>query len=195
MKRFFATIITIVLAGFMLWGCSKSAVKTNVEPAQAPKNAEAAQTSALPVKTADQAKMAPTKLGDASMQDQQSKKVAAQAAADNEKQFADIHFDLDKYNLNSGERAKLDKIAAWLKKNKDCKVRIEGNCDERGSAEYNLALGERRATAAMQYLADLGIEKDRISTISYGKEKPLDPGHDEAAWAKNRRDHFLVIKM
>ena len=70
---------------------------------------------------------------------------------------------------------------------------VEGHCDERGTAEYNLALGEKRATEAAKYLADLGIEKERIKTISYGKEMPLDKGHDEAAWAKNRRAHFVIF--
>ena len=70
---------------------------------------------------------------------------------------------------------------------------IEGHCDERGTAEYNLALGDKRATEAAKYLADLGIDKERIKTISYGKEMPLDRGHDEAAWAKNRRAHFVIF--
>lgn len=89
----------------------------------------------------------------------------------------------------------LNKIAERLKKNESYTIKIEGNCDERGTTEYNLALGNRRANAAMNYLVNLGIKKERIKTVSYGKEKPLDPGHDEAAWAKNRRDHFVVIKM
>jgi peptidoglycan-associated lipoprotein len=71
---------------------------------------------------------------------------------------------------------------------------IKGNCDERGTVEYNMALGRERADEAAKYLIDLGIEKERIKTISYGKERPLDPGHNETAWAKNRRDHFIVIQ-
>ena len=81
-----------------------------------------------------------------------------------------------------------------MKKNSALKVRIEGHCDERGSDEYNLALGERRAKAAMNYLVTLGIADKRLSVISYGKEKPVDPGHDEAAWAKNRRAEFVIQK-
>jgi peptidoglycan-associated lipoprotein len=73
-------------------------------------------------------------------------------------------------------------------------VRIEGNCDERGSDDYNMALGERRAKAAKDYLVNLGIASDRISTISYGEEKPADPGHDEEAWARNRRAEFVIVK-
>jgi peptidoglycan-associated lipoprotein len=73
------------------------------------------------------------------------------------------------------------------------KIQIEGHCDERGTNEYNLALGERRANSAKKYLISLGMPADQISTISYGEEKPLDPGHNEEAWAKNRRGHFIVL--
>jgi peptidoglycan-associated lipoprotein len=83
--------------------------------------------------------------------------------------------------------------AAWLKKNPKMKIQIEGYCDERGTAEYNLALGERRANMTKKYLLSLGISSDRISTISYGEERPLDPGHNEEAWGKNRRAHIVVL--
>ena len=104
-----------------------------------------------------------------------------------------IYFDFDSYKLSDAARASLVNNAESLKKDAVDKVRIEGNCDERGSDEYNLALGERRAKAAMQYLITMGIPADRLTFISYGKEKPVDPGHDEAAWAKNRRDDFIVV--
>ena len=83
-------------------------------------------------------------------------------------------------------------VADYLKKNPKAKLQIEGHCDERGTAEYNMALGERRATAVMTYLVSLGVSKAALSTVSFGKEKPLDPGHDEGAWAKNRRAHFVL---
>ncbi|RII26263.1 MAG: peptidoglycan-associated lipoprotein [Geobacter sp.] len=103
-----------------------------------------------------------------------------------------IYFDFDASGLSSASRTTLAKNAELLKKDSAANVRIEGNCDERGSDEYNLALGERRAKAAAKYLITLGVAENRISTISYGKEKPADPGHNEAAWAKNRRDEFLL---
>ena len=103
-----------------------------------------------------------------------------------------VYFSFDSSNLDDGARQNLTKNAAFMKKNGSAKVRIEGNCDERGSDEYNLALGERRAKAAMQYLVTMGVPAARLSVISYGKEKPADPGHDEAAWARNRRDEFAV---
>ena len=80
-----------------------------------------------------------------------------------------------------------------MKKYPNVKIQIEGHCDERGTIEYNLALGERRANSAKKYLISLGMPADQISTISYGKEKPLDSGHNEEAWAKNRRDHFIIL--
>jgi peptidoglycan-associated lipoprotein len=105
----------------------------------------------------------------------------------------DIHFDFDKYDIRPGDAEILKETAALLMKNSSVKIQIEGHCDERGTVEYNLALGERRSNSAKRYLSSLGITADRISTISYGKEKPLDPGHNEEAWAKNRRDHFIVL--
>ncbi len=109
------------------------------------------------------------------------------------KMLKDIHFDFDKYDIRPGDAEILKENAALLMKNSGVKIQIEGHCDERGTVEYNLALGERRANSAKKYLSSLGITGDRISTISYGKEKPLDPGHNEEAWAKNRRDHFIVL--
>jgi len=126
--------------------------------------------------------------------DKAKKEAAAKAAAIlKELQIADIHFDFDKYNLRPDAREILKKGAPAYLKYRDYKLVVEGHCDERGTAEYNLALGEKRATEAAKYLADLGIDKARIKTISYGKEMPLDKGHDEAAWAKNRRAHFVIF--
>ncbi len=104
-----------------------------------------------------------------------------------------IYFDYDSSGLSKSARETLVRNADALKKHSAPKIRIEGNCDERGSAEYNLALGERRAKAAQQYLETLGIPSDRLSIISYGKENPLKTGSDEAAWSKNRRDEFKVL--
>jgi peptidoglycan-associated lipoprotein len=97
-----------------------------------------------------------------------------------------VFFDFDKYDLSAEARAQLEKQAAWLKTYPQITVLVAGNCDERGTREYNLALGERRATAAKNYLVALGIDANRIQTISYGKERPSVLGSDEAAWAQNR---------
>lgn len=103
-----------------------------------------------------------------------------------------IYFDLDAASLSDSARNTLTKNATVLMKYPDTKIRIEGNCDERGSAEYNMALGEHRAKSAQKYLITLGVKPDRLSILSYGKEKPAVRGSDEAAWAKNRRDEFVV---
>lgn len=105
----------------------------------------------------------------------------------------DVHFDFDSYTLRSDAKAILEQKAAWMKANAGVTVQIEGHCDERGTNAYNLALGERRANATKQYMSLLGIEGPRMSTISYGEERPLDPGHSEAAWTKNRRAHFVIL--
>ena len=109
------------------------------------------------------------------------------------KLLKDIYFDFDKYDIRPSDAEILKENAAVLKKNPNMKIQIEGHCDERGTAEYNLALGERRANSVKNYLISLGISPNRISSISYGKEKPLDPGHNEEALAKNRRAHTIVL--
>lgn len=108
--------------------------------------------------------------------------------------FEDIYFDYDKSNVREKDYPILNKIGDWLKDNGNVSLMIEGHCDERGSNEYNMALGEQRALSVRRYLTGLGVEADRIYTISYGEEKPADAGHTESSWAKNRRGHFLISK-
>ncbi len=112
-----------------------------------------------------------------------------------ESQFQTVYFDFDKYNLRSDARTALDQNFQLLQEFPDVIIKIEGHCDERGTVEYNLSLGEKRAQAAKTYLVTAGISADRIQTISYGKERPVDPGHNEAAWAKNRRCEFRIISQ
>lgn len=106
--------------------------------------------------------------------------------------FQPALFDFDSYALREDARAALDKDAGLLRSNAGVNVTVEGHCDERGTAEYNQALGEKRAQAARDYLVAAGISASRLQTVSYGKEQPIDPGHDEAAWAKNRRAQLTV---
>jgi len=107
-------------------------------------------------------------------------------------QFAAVLFDYDSARIRPSEESKLEAVAAYLKANPG-KLVIEGHCDERGTAEYNRALGERRAITARDELVKLGVDTSRMSTISYGKDRPVDPGHDDTAWAKNRRCEFVVV--
>jgi peptidoglycan-associated lipoprotein len=104
-----------------------------------------------------------------------------------------IHFDFDKSSIKANDEPKLQEVANYLKSNPGDAVRVEGNCDERGTEEYNRSLGERRALAAREYLARLGVDPGRVVTISYGLDRPVDTAHNETAWAKNRRDDFVVL--
>lgn len=103
-----------------------------------------------------------------------------------------VFFGLDQSGISSEGQQALQNNAEMLKKYPGWQITIEGHCDERGTPEYNLGLGERRAVAARDYLVSLGVPADRVRTVSYGKEFPFDPGHDEAAWSKNRRAHFVI---
>ncbi len=106
----------------------------------------------------------------------------------------DIHFAFDKYDLDDNAKVILKDLSGVLSSNPKAKVVIEGNCDERGTKEYNIALGEKRASAAKQYLISLGIPSARIDTVSYGKEKPICTDSTEDCWSKNRRDHFVLVE-
>ena len=186
-KIFMTLFLVAIISAFVLpAGCAKKAVMKE-EPAM---GKEAAVEKQAPAKAAE---AAPAKVPEEQKVDEAA---MAAALADKEaSQFADIHFAYDRSDLRPDARKVLDRHAKWLKAHPEFRVRIEGNCDERGTVEYNMALGQRRAASAKKYLVDLGVAKNRLSTISYGKERPLDPGHNEEAWAKNRRDHFSVTRQ
>lgn len=126
------------------------------------------------------------------IEDEVSDTVSADAYADKQAkaELKRIHFAFDRFDLNTEARQTLQNNALYMEQNPGARIVLEGHCDERGSDEYNLALGERRARAAAEYLVNLGVDESRIRTISYGEEKPLDPAHNEAAWALNRRAEF-----
>ena len=130
---------------------------------------------------------------EAELQKEREAALKQKALAEREaSRFEDVNFDLDQFNLKPRTREILRQHADWLLEYPDFSVVIEGHCDERGTNEYNLALGERRAASAMEYLVNLGVDKKRLTTISYGEELPLDPRHNEEGWARNRRAHFVV---
>lgn len=173
-------------------GCAKKEMVKTEEPMPAvTKPAEPAPPPSAPKEEAKElakeAPAAPTTVKEEPLQEV--------AKAEAEVGLDKIYFDYDSYLLTAATRDILTKNAEYLlKKNTSARVQIEGHCDERGSDEYNLALGEKRARAAMDYLVALGVPATRLSFISFGEEKPADPSHDEAAWAKNRRDEFILIK-
>ena len=119
---------------------------------------------------------------------EQERKLTERTVFQNE----DIHFEFDSIVLSAQAQEILRKKAQWLKENPRVSVTIEGHCDNRGTNEYNLALGDRRAYSAKMFLIDLGIAESRLQTLSFGEERPLDPGETEEAWAKNRRAHFVI---
>src|SRR5262245_17002718 len=163
-------LVIAVASISLLAGCAKKAAET---PPAAPPPAPPVQQAPppAPAPTPQQPAEQPLSAGD----------------------FQPVFFDYDAYSLRDDARAALDADAKLLRENATVKIVIEGHCDERGTAEYNQALGERRAQAAKDYLVQAGIEAARLQTISYGKERPFDPGHDEAAWSKNRRAHFALL--
>jgi len=197
----FSLIVVVLGLGLILTvGCAKKGVKETAEEKTATVQKEAA-AAAQPAETEEQRLAREKAMKEAALKEEQEREraLAAQkekeaAAAAIAAAFADLRFDFDKFDLKPEARETLKKAAAYMLASKDVTVVIEGNCDERGTVEYNLALGEKRALSAMKFLVDLGVDKGRIKTISYGKERPLDPGHTEEAWAKNRRDHFVVTE-
>jgi len=116
----------------------------------------------------------------------------APGAVPGESPLKDVFFDFDKSNIRDDQKAALNDNVGWLKANGRAKITLEGHCDERGTSEYNLGLGERRAKAVKDYLVAAGVAADRVATISYGKERPFVLGHDESAWKWNRRGHFVI---
>ncbi len=125
-------------------------------------------------------------VGGVGCQQQGKPKTAAQVKGLNR-----IHFDLDRSDIKSESKKTLEDNASWLKSNKDTKISVQGHCDERGTEEYNLALGHRRANSAKSYLVSMGVEGSRMKTGSYGEEKPLETCHNESCWWKNRRAEFV----
>jgi peptidoglycan-associated lipoprotein len=191
-KGMLGFFMVLCCGAFLAGGCAKKEIVKGEEPIpSATKPAETAPAKPAPPEKAT--RELPKEAATTPTVKEEPLKEAVQAVA--EAPLEKIYFDFDSYVLSSAARDVLNKNAEYLlKKGTSARIQIEGHCDERGSDEYNLALGEKRAKAALNYLVTLGVPSSRLSFISYGKEKPADPGHDEAAWAKNRRDEFVVIK-
>jgi len=188
MKKYLSLIGFFIVLAFslsMFTGCAekKAVVKEGTAVDQAAKDAAAkAEADRLARERAE--REAAAKAG--------KEGIAKGEAATAEDVVKDIYFDFDKSNIRPDAREVLKTNADWFLKNSNVAITVEGHCDERGTAEYNMALGQRRAQEAKKYLVNLGVDGSAIKTISYGKERPIDDGHDEEAWAKNRRDHFVV---
>jgi peptidoglycan-associated lipoprotein len=187
---FWALILLFFISGLFLFSCSKKEVKSEGIVSKPPTAMEDEAAAKKRVRIREQ-ELAEQELREKALREEEAKRL--QAASDKAHfESEDIHFEFDQSILSDTAKQNLNKKAQWLKDYPAAKALIEGHCDERGSAEYNLALGQKRAEAALNYLTSLGINASRISTISYGNEKPLDPASNEAAWAKNRRAHFVL---
>ena len=198
-RKSFGILILILCFGLILTGCPK---KTVVKEEPSVKKEEAARLEAeRAAKEARERELAKIREEEAKKAREKEfekglvakKQPGIEGEIFESKLLKDIHFDFDKYDIRPGDTEILKENAALLMKHPNVKIQIEGHCDERGTVEYNLALGEIRANSTKKYLISLGISPDRISTISYGEERPLDPGHNEEAWAKNRRAHPIIL--
>ena len=188
-KLWISLVLLLVIPGLL---CIASCAKKVVKPEPAEVQDEAARKAAAEAaEKAERKKLARQRaIEEQRLKEEQAarEKIAARNMFINE----NIHFDFDKYNLLPLAQQILQRKAEWLRNNPNVSVIIEGHCDERGTNEYNLALGDRRAESAKTYLINLGIAGSRLTTISYGEELPVDSGHNEVAWAKNRRAHFEI---
>jgi peptidoglycan-associated lipoprotein len=174
-KVIIRNILAALVIAVLAWGC----------PGDGPPEGEMTDS---PTASGTQGSESGSQPGDADRPDRGT----VESEMDATRGLKTIYFDFDKYNLREDARNTLDRNAEILRANPDLGITIEGHCDERGTNEYNLALGENRAKAARDYLVRLGIDRSRISIISYGEERPVAHGHDEASWAQNRRGEFDV---
>ena len=173
-----SSILSVLAVAALLAACGKKPAPEQPAPEPAPAREEAPPPPPPPAANDDAERRA---------------REAAERAKAVREELADlIHFDFDKADIRASDQGILDRKAAILAANSSVRLRIAGHCDERGSDEYNLALGNRRAASAKRYLTGKGVNDGRLDVVSYGKERPLDAGHSEDAWAKNRRDEFEV---
>ena len=193
-KKIGVNLLTVLLVAglFFTVSCAKKTVVSEPEGTQIEQEetttGETDQMTGDEMTAAEKAKQ--RELEEQRLKEQREKEARKAAKA----RFVNknIHFEFDKSELTAKAQQILKKKAGWLEKNPDEDVLIEGHCDERGTTEYNLALGERRAQAARDFLINMGISSSRISYVSYGEEKPLDPAGNPEAWAKNRRAEFVI---
>lgn len=202
-KKFFLAIVLLVSLFILLTGCAKKKVITPVPQTQGEQTSVLTQEDLT--KKANEGKAQPLTQGkvgeyvvetdNGRLEQEVAKGEGVNLPSEYEMELTKIiYFAFDSYELSEEAKDILKKKAEILLKYPEIKMVIEGHCDERGTDEYNLALGERRAKAAYDYLILLGVEADRLSIVSYGEEKPVDARHNEEAWAKNRRDEFRVVK-
>ncbi len=194
-KLWIVLALFLILPGLMLTvSCAKKTVKTDESAMAAPE-----ETASQAQQEQSQEEMVQKQKADMEKKREMEAEKIAQQEAERQAMLArqrfeseNIYFEFDSSALLTAAQDTLKRKAEYLREHPDARVTIEGYCDERGTEEYNLALGDRRATSAKSFLVDLGISPSRLTTISYGEERPLDPRHNEEAWAKNRRCEFVL---
>lgn len=185
-RRMVAVVVFSLVASLSVAACSKKPPETTPAPAPPPPTAPAAPPAPPPPPPPPPAPPAPALTEEEIF----ARKTLEQLNA--ERPLADIFFDLDQANIRADARPSLQKNADWMKRWASTRITVEGHCDERGTAEYNLALGERRATSVREYLVSLGVAADRIAVVSKGKEAPFCTESSESCWQQNRRGHFII---
>jgi peptidoglycan-associated lipoprotein len=202
----------LILAIGLEMGCAKKTIRSDsagyapsrVEPRPAeakPEGTAPDQTAALEKEkrlaeeSLREQSLREKALREKALQDEAARReAAAREAALKSVNLEPVFFDFDQWSIREDQKEVMAKNSQWLKSNPNVKVRLEGHCDERGTAEYNLALGQKRAEGVKSFLEGMGISGQRMATVSYGEERPLDPAHNEAAWAKNRRVDIVAVK-
>jgi peptidoglycan-associated lipoprotein len=188
--KFVAIIVAVLM--LVCYGCASKPAQTAQKPLTAEEQARLAQEEALKRKERE----ARISEEDLAKTRADRERLEREKATSQEKKFAipvsDIYFEYDSHSVQPEDMAKIKEMSEWLKLNGTVRIIVEGHCDERGTVEYNLALGQKRAEVVKSHLTKLGIDEKRVRAISFGKEMPADPGHTEDAWAKNRRVHFAL---
>ena len=180
-KTFKGIVIVVVLSLLMLSGCAEKKSVVTSDSAQGKRISRLAVTKVDPARDK-------SNLGDTASE----QSVDLEKMAEKKSPVSDINFDFDSSSIRPDARAILERNADYFMNNRVSSIVIEGHCDEQGTAEYNMALGERRAQETKKYLVNLGVKESLMETVSFGEENPLDPASDDEAWAKNRRAHFVV---
>ena len=207
MKGIRLFLVGLVILAFGLGiGCAKKTIRSD-SPVYTPSRVEPGPAEARPEAAAPEKekKLAEESLREESLREKAlrekalqeeaaRREAAARETASKSVSLEPVFFDFDQWSIREDQKEIMAKNSQWLKSNPNVKVRLEGHCDERGTAEYNLALGQKRAEGVKSFLEGLGISSQRMATVSYGEERPLDPGHNEAAWMKNRRVDIVPAK-
>jgi len=192
-KKFWISLaLLLVIPGLLFTvSCSKKKIKSQPSVTSSVED-EAAKEAAEKAKQEELERQRALKEERLKAEEEEARQQEKIATAKSRFENEDVYFDFDSSALLPMAQAVLEKKAAWLRGNSGGSVVIEGHCDERGTSEYNLALGDRRAKSVKAFLVDLGVSASRLITLSYGEERPSDPGHNGEAWAKNRRAHFII---